>query len=657
MKKLLFLLIATGGALSAIAQTTAYHRMDSAGTRHHYAQDALLSHWVVDINLLGGGVTQTYTTLNTLNNYYNAIGSVSNTGKLSFANGYGYGFDAQLAYFFGRGNHFGIGAGFMYMGEQGDATLDQFNVQYQSTDSKGQTFRQLISANGPIKEHLNISNMNIPVLLKYKHRLSHKWGVTADAGALINLQMKSMYNSNANFNYEAIYQVSGDGSTVYDNAATPASTDILYTKAEYNRVNPGLNANNYFNNTLRGEGYNVGLGVTPNNNSGTISYMTGSVGLLVQPGVNYYLSDMVALNLGLYFLYQPMTNTTTNTGSMLTNHVGDYTSVLNTSKDAANMSYGLNVGVRVYLGKKFVPLSISSADGIAPSACGLCDGNIVLHGLIPDKQVTVSYARNGASQPSYSGTVAPDGSVQLTGLCAGTYTGITAKEGRQSANGQEVMLDNPPVRITTENSTNPTANGVCDGTISLYGLRAGQAVKVTYNVDGSPQNFTGYVGQDNSVTLTHLCAGYYSGIVATVGKCAANGTDVTLTSPPPPPPPPAPAPPEDHISTPIMFEVNKTVIHKSSYPTLIEAADKLNAEKDSYIIVDGYTDATGTKTYNKKLSLRRARAVKQHLVNMGISPKRIKIVGHGEDSPAATNDTQEGRMQNRRAVMHLTVGE
>ena len=106
-----------------------------------------------------------------------------------------------------------------------------------------------------------------------------------------------------------------------------------------------------------------------------------------------------------------------------------------------------------------------------------------------------------------------------------------------------------------------------------------------------------------------------------------------------------------------MFEVNKTVIHKSSYPTLIEAADKLNAEKDSYIIVDGYTDATGTKTYNKKLSLRRARAVKQHLVNMGISPKRIKIVGHGEDSPAATNDTQEGRMQNRRAVMHLTVGE
>ncbi len=124
-----------------------------------------------------------------------------------------------------------------------------------------------------------------------------------------------------------------------------------------------------------------------------------------------------------------------------------------------------------------------------------------------------------------------------------------------------------------------------------------------------------------------------------------------------PAPAPAPAVDEVKVSTPIMFEVNKTVIHKSSYPTLEEAVKKLNEDKDTYIIIDGYTDITGKPAYNRKLSVKRANAVKEHLEKMGISPKRIKIVGHGSKSPAASNDTEEGRMENRRAVMHLNVGE
>jgi len=111
------------------------------------------------------------------------------------------------------------------------------------------------------------------------------------------------------------------------------------------------------------------------------------------------------------------------------------------------------------------------------------------------------------------------------------------------------------------------------------------------------------------------------------------------------------------VSTPIMFEVNKTVIHKSSYPVLEEAKKLLEEDKSSYIIVDGYTDITGRPAYNKALSLKRANAVKQHLIKMGISARRIKVLGHGSKSPAASNKTEEGRMENRRAVMHLNVGE
>ena len=104
-------------------------------------------------------------------------------------------------------------------------------------------------------------------------------------------------------------------------------------------------------------------------------------------------------------------------------------------------------------------------------------------------------------------------------------------------------------------------------------------------------------------------------------------------------------------------DINKTIIREASYPVLEFAVRKLNEDKDSYVIVDGYTDITGQPAYNRGLSLRRAQAVKTKLKSMGVSAKRIKVVGHGASSPAATNDTEEGRMQNRRAVMHLSVGE
>lgn len=655
MKKLFFLLIASGGALSTIAQTP------SMGSyKDNYATDARLSRVVVDINLLGGALTQDLTTANTMDNYTKSISSISNTGKLTFTNGLSYGFDAQVGYFFGKNSHFGIGTGFMYLAQQGDAKLDQFHVEYQSTDIHGSTFRQLITANSGITEKLQVTNINIPLLLKYKYRFSKRLGFTADLGALFNLQLRNNYSSNASFDYEAIYQLKGVGSDVtayYDNSAAPAKTDVFYTKAEYVKANPGQNVNNYFSNTLHNAGgLNVGLGVQPNNNSGSVSYATGSVGLLVQPSLNYFFSDMVALNIGGYFLYQPFTNSS-NTGYRLTDKLGDYSSVLNTVTASNNTSYGVNLGLRIFVGRRSTPFRITSTDAIPPSICSTCDGSMTLRGLPPGQPVMVNYSMNGHRQPTYSGTVAQDGTVKLNGLCAGIYAGVMASIGKQTANGQVVTIEDPALRITSENSSNPTAYNSCDGTITLYGLRSGQAVTVNYNLNGEPQHFySGYVGQDNTVTLTHLCPGDYSAIKAAIGKCTATGTDVTLTAPPPPPPPP-PVEDEVKVSTPILFELNKTVIHQSSYPVLDEAKKKLDEDKDSYIIVDGYTDITGKPAYNKVLSLKRAKAVKKHLVSMGVNPRRIKVIGHGAKSPVESNDTWEGRMKNRRAVMHLTVGE
>ncbi len=610
MKRIFFLLLIAGIAGNAVAQSDANFKKDSIWRPSHFAPDALLPHWLVDVNLLGGGVSQSYTMANSINNYSNAIGSVSNTGSLSFKNGLAYGFDAQLAYFFGKSNTFGLGLGFMYLGEQGDATLNQFTVQYQSTDSKGQIFRQIVTADGGIKEHLNITDLNIPLLLKYKHRFSQRWGFTADAGALFNLQMKNRYSSNAAFDYEAIYQVTTDGSTKYDASPTPNVNDILYTKAQYNRVNPPQNENFYFNNTLRGEGYNVGLGITPNSNKGTVSYMTGSVGLLVQPGVNYYFSDKTALNLGVYFLYQPMMNSSSNNNQMLTNKLGDYSTVMDMAKNITNISYGLNLGIRIYMGK----------------------GRDRDHDGIPDRQdrcpdVAGPVRFNGC--PDSDGDGIPD----IDDACP-KVAGIAKFHGCPDSDGDGI----------------PDAEDACPyapGPAKYHGCP---------DSDGD-----GIIDKNDSCPHTPGLA-IYNGCPDTDGDGIPDNQDACPTIPGVPEYHGCPAPPvanndDSKVSVPILFEVDKYVIHKSSYPTLIEAAHRLNDDQDAIIIVDGYTDNTGSEAHNEVLSMRRAKAVKAHLEDMGIDPKRIQVQGHSDKDPVAPNDSPENKLKNRRAVMHLSTAD
>ncbi len=65
-------------------------------------------------------------------------------------------------------------------------------------------------------------------------------------------------------------------------------------------------------------------------------------------------------------------------------------------------------------------------------------------------------------------------------------------------------------------------------------------------------------------------------------------------------------------------------------------------------IIIGHTDSTGSADYNLGLSKRRAEAVKDYLVSTGVEADKLRVVGRGEEDPIASNDTAEGRAQNRR---------
>src|SRR5690606_18367699 len=98
---------------------------------------------------------------------------------------------------------------------------------------------------------------------------------------------------------------------------------------------------------------------------------------------------------------------------------------------------------------------------------------------------------------------------------------------------------------------------------------------------------------------------------------------------------------------PIQFEFDSSVLKTESYATLDKLAKELR-DNNASVTLDGYASAEGSEEYNLNLSKDRANAVKQYLVNAGVPASSITANGYGEANPIASNDTEAGRIQNRR---------
>jgi OOP family OmpA-OmpF porin len=98
----------------------------------------------------------------------------------------------------------------------------------------------------------------------------------------------------------------------------------------------------------------------------------------------------------------------------------------------------------------------------------------------------------------------------------------------------------------------------------------------------------------------------------------------------------------------ITFELGSARIARSSKGTLDEAVETLKHNPDYHVKIVGHTDNTGSRKTNMELSEKRAESVKRYLVRHGIEADRVTTSGRGPDKPVATNDTAEGRAENRR---------
>jgi len=98
----------------------------------------------------------------------------------------------------------------------------------------------------------------------------------------------------------------------------------------------------------------------------------------------------------------------------------------------------------------------------------------------------------------------------------------------------------------------------------------------------------------------------------------------------------------------VKFDFDKSNIKEEYKEEIQEAFEFLMKHKSLTTTVEGHTDSTGAFDYNQKLSVRRASSVSQALIEEGISKELIEVKGFGETIPVASNNTKDGRAQNRR---------
>jgi outer membrane protein OmpA-like peptidoglycan-associated protein len=102
------------------------------------------------------------------------------------------------------------------------------------------------------------------------------------------------------------------------------------------------------------------------------------------------------------------------------------------------------------------------------------------------------------------------------------------------------------------------------------------------------------------------------------------------------------------------FDFDKADLNQKNRELLSRIAGILLISKGYGLSVFGYTDDVGTAEYNQQLSIRRANAVRDYLVQSGIDPAIINVKGYGKTSPLFEDTSSEGRSKNRRVEIALT---
>ena len=176
---------------------------------------------------------------------------------------------------------------------------------------------------------------------------------------------------------------------------------------------------------------------------------------------------------------------------------------------------------------------------------------------------------------------------------------------------------------------------LCIHTITVGGAEQGELTAALANV-----NSCGSSVNAESLTSSAAMAGYVA--------------DMLLE--------PAPAAPvvnyeKSTISASALFDYDSSDLKEEGKVAMSDLKKSIKARDTSVVSIDviGHTDNTGSEEYNMDLSIRRAEAVREYMVSHGVDASKINVYGEGESNPAASNETKDGRAENRRVDIHVGI--
>jgi peptidoglycan-associated lipoprotein len=162
----------------------------------------------------------------------------------------------------------------------------------------------------------------------------------------------------------------------------------------------------------------------------------------------------------------------------------------------------------------------------------------------------------------------------------------------------------------------------------------------------------GRVSPEGSTRVTPSDSMTYSITATGPGGTADMSVRITVAAPPPPPPPPAPtATIEELFRSNVrdgFFDYDKADIRTDARDALARTAEFLRSHQQIRVVIEGHCDERGSTEYNLGLGERRAQAVRQFLISLGVSADRMDTVSLGKERPFCTQSSEDCWQQNRR---------
>jgi peptidoglycan-associated lipoprotein len=210
----------------------------------------------------------------------------------------------------------------------------------------------------------------------------------------------------------------------------------------------------------------------------------------------------------------------------------------------------------------------------------------------------------------------------------------------------------PPAPPPAPVAVKPTATISADRT----SIKKGESVRLTWtttdatNVSIAPE--VGAVTAQGSTTVTPAGSTTYTITATGAGGSAEASVSITVTIPPPPPVVEAPKPTLDELFLKEVrdayFDYDKSDIRADAREALGKTAEFFRNYPQLRVTIEGHCDERGSTEYNLALGDRRANAVKQYLVSLGIPADRLTTVSYGKEKPFCMESNETCWQENRR---------